>query len=236
MSGYHASLFRDARRAPSPAAAASLRGLRAEIARIERAGPHGAAPEASGIALGLSAVDAAFPQGVLARAALHEIAGGAAYGFALRLLARLPGPVLWVHPVRRAEALYGPGLAGLGGGLAGRLVIARARNAEEGLWAAEEGLRSGALYAVALEPDKTVGLTASRRLQLAAERGGALCLVLPGEGAADARLAPNAAASRWRVDPAPADVSGPVTVRRWDVDLLRRRGGGTGAWRVEAGA
>ncbi|MCR9221317.1 MAG: damage-inducible mutagenesis protein [Alphaproteobacteria bacterium] len=236
MSGYHASLFRDARRAPPPVSAAALRGLRAEIARIERSGPYGAAPEASGIALDLPAVDAAFPPGVLARAALHEISGGAAHGFALRLLARRPGPVLWVHPVRRAEALYGPGVEGLGGGLAERLMIARARSAEEGLWAAEEGLRSGALSAVALEPDKAVGLTASRRLQLAAERGGALCLILPGEGAAEARLSHSAAASRWRVDPAPADVSGPATVRRWDVRLLRRRGGGAGAWRVEAGA
>ncbi|MEQ8603618.1 MAG: hypothetical protein RIB45_09875 [Marivibrio sp.] len=235
MSEYRASLFRngtseDASLAASP----SLERLRVEIARIERAGAAAGAP--AGLPLGWETVDDAFPDGVLAATGVHEAAGPAAHGFALRILARCKGPVMWVHPARSRWALYGPGLARLGGALAGRLVVVRARSRDEGLWAAEEGLRSGALDGLALEPDGPIDLTASRRLQLAAEAGGALGLLLTGAqgGAAGAAVAPSAVASRWRIEPAPADISGPATTPRWRATLIRRRGGGSGEWLVEA--
>lgn len=231
MSEYRASLFRDE---GVDEARPSFDRLRAEISRIERggaAGPGGAPPP--GLSLGWAALDQAFPEGALAPAAMHEVAGAAAHGFALRLMARTSGPVMWVHPSRSRWALYGPGLARLGGALAARLIVVRTRTREEGLWAAEEGLRSGALDALALEPDGPIDLTASRRLQLAAETGATFGLLLTGV-LSGGTAAPSAVASRWRVDPAPADVSGPISIPRWRVALTRRRNGGAGAWEVEA--
>ncbi len=232
MSEYRASLFRDEAGAPAAEAAPALDRLRAEVARIERGGAAQEGGGGPGVAFGWPSVDRAFPEGALAAGAVHELTGGAAGRLALALLARLAGPVLWCHPARRAEALYGPGLANLGAGLVERLLIARARSRGEGLWAAEEGLRSGALDAVVLEPDGPLDLTASRRLQLAAETGGALGLVLPG-GAEAGALAPSALFSRWRAVPLPSDVSGPCTRRRIELALLRRRGGGAGRWVLE---
>lgn len=111
-----------------------------------------------------------------------------------------PPAVLWCEPRREAGEigrLYAPGLAGLG--IApGRLIVVTPRRPEEVLWAAEEGLRSGALGLVVAMLDE-VALTPSRRLALAAERRRTPCLLLTGPGTAAA-----ATATRWRIARAPA--------------------------------
>ena len=93
----------------------------------------------------------------------------------------------------------------------------------------EEGLRAGALAAVVGEPDGIVDLTASRRLQLAAEAGGTTGFVLV-RGDARGRLAPSALTSRWQVDPLPALETG--IGLKWRARLLRCRGGGAGLWEI----
>ena len=126
------------------------------------------------VALGWEEPDAALGGG-LGLGALHEVGGRAATGFAIRLLGRLKGAVLWCHPAGQKTTLYGPGLVQAGhGDLPDRLIIARARNGSEGCWIVEEALRSEAFAAVVLEPADPVGLIPSRRLHLAAGRGGAL--------------------------------------------------------------
>lgn len=213
---------------------AQMSDLRARVCRLEGGSAGGGPP----IALGWAEIDAAL-QGGLAPAAVHEVFGPAAHGFALRLLSRLAGPVLWVHPRRQAAVLYGPGLARALPELPDRLIIARAATQAEGLWTAEEGLRSGALAAVVLNPAQPVGLTESRRLQLAAERGRTLALLIGGEAeeVPTTGLPPSAVTTRWSVVPSPARLpadAGPAR-SRWRVHLLRRRGGGAGAWTVESG-
>ncbi|WP_156910145.1 ImuA family protein [Rubritepida flocculans] len=219
---------------PPPAMdrAGLLAGLRARIARLDRSGPdmQGRA------ALPLSPeLDAHLPWGGLPLAGLHEILGedpGSSLGFAALLMARaqaaLPGrSLLWIAPEPDA---YPPGLAGLGLDAA-RLILVRAPRAADALWAAEEGLRSPAIAAVLLlgpAPD----LTAARRLQLAAETGGGIGLLLR-DGAEEA--GPGAALTRWRIAPRPAQeaTAHHLGDPAWEIRLLRARGGRPGAWLAE---
>ncbi|MCU0887887.1 MAG: hypothetical protein MUC64_07675 [Rubritepida sp.] len=221
---------------PPPAAAmdraALLAGLRARVARLDRSGQHGA--ERSTLPLAPE-LDAHLPWGGLPLAGLHEVLGedpGAIVGFSALLLARaqtaLPGrSLLWIASDPDA---YPPGLATLGLDAA-RLILVRAPRQADALWAAEEALRSPAIAAVLLlgaKPD----LTEARRLQLAAETGGGIGLLLR-ETAEEA--GPGPALTRWRIAPCSA---GSVTPHHlgepaWDIVLLRARGGRPGAWLAE---
>jgi protein ImuA len=198
--------------------------LRARIAAIERGGEIGQRV----VPLGLTDLDEVLPEGGLIGGAVHEATGDAAAGFAAMVSGRLGGPVLWcVDAVGRA-GLYGPGLAAFGL-QAARVIVARCQGRIDLLWVMEEGLRTPALAAVIGEPTGAVGLTESRRLQLAAEAGGTLGMVLNPDGAG--HFAASALESRWRIDAAPAD---DVTHPRWTVTLERCQSGIRGAyWMVE---
>jgi protein ImuA len=209
-----------------------LAGLRARIARLDRSG---LAAEARATFPLSPELDAHLPWGGLPLAGLHEVLGedpGASLGFATLLLGRaqaaLPGrSLLWIAPDPDA---YPPGLANLGLDAA-RLILVRAPRAADALWAAEEALRSPAIAAVLLlgpAPD----LTAARRLQLAAETGGGIGLLLretPEESG------PGVALTRWRVSPRAAGAATPHHLGdpAWEIRLLRARGGRPGAWLAE---
>jgi protein ImuA len=227
-----------------PDRADRLAALRARVRRLEgfaEAGAHGVLP------IGLSALDAALPGGGLRLACLHDIAAhradagddGAATGFAALLAARLAahagdgpaGTVLWLT---RADTLYPPGLSRFG--LApDRLIVARAASQTDLLWSLEEAARSGAIAAVVGEA-AALGPTASRRLQLAAETGGATVLLLQTAGEEAGAAQPGTAATRWRVAAAasrPAPGEPGVGPERWQLDLVRCRGGRPGSWLVD---
>jgi len=219
-----------------------LAGLRARIARIEGGGGSGGAAPAAGrvLPLGAPELDAALPGGGLALGRLHEIAAtddGAGAGFAAALLARLmaarAAPVLWCQNLSLSAnaPLYGPGFAGFGLAPA-RLVLVLARNDVETLWVLEEALRCPALGAALGEVGRC-DLTATRRLQLAAETGGGTAFLLRPPGAA---LAPTAAATRWRVGALPGPPAagvGGAEDARWRAELLRCRGGAPDEWPME---
>ena len=234
--------------APAPAsrltAAAAKRavlaGLRRRLEELERgplAAPGGArAP----FALGIAALDAALPHGGLRAAALHEVCGeeAAALAFVAHLArrrARADGLVLWAGTT---SGLYGPALAAFGL-KPERLLLVRARNNDEVLWCLEEALKCSQLSAVVGEV-RRLGLTASRRLQLAAESGGVTGLLWRPSGA---QLSTSAAETRWQVRSAPGGggLSGgpPIGARRLvaglrlDVTLERCRGGAGGHWLLE---
>ena len=191
--------------------------LRADIAVIERRNA-----VATLVPLGLPDIDACLPQGGLARGAVHELRGSAASGFAAMLAGRVTGAVLWCIDAGTRANLYGPGLAAFGLNPQ-RLIVVRCPNRTDMLWAMEEGLSSPELGAVIGEPDGTVDLAASRRLQLAAEAGGVLGMVLARGPGQRQHFAPSALESRWQVDAAPAlahNRTGPC----WQVALGRCRG------------
>jgi protein ImuA len=229
--------------------AALLEGLRARVSRIERRPfPPGRAGDA--VPFGVPEIDRALPGGGVARGALHE-AGGAGVGvehgaaaalLAAGVLARAGGgPVLWVS--ERFD-LFAPALAGVGLGPERVLHVEAGRDV---LLAMEEGLRHPGLAGVVGEVSGRLALTASRRLQLAAEASGAVAFALrrPGKhhDAAALLAEPTAAATRWRVSPLPSapplphapDTPG-LGRARWRLDLVRCRGGGgePASWTVEA--
>ena len=223
--------------------AIDLSALRAQVAALARGTRRSAA--AAALPFGIPAIDRHLPGGGLALGAVHEIAGGgpevehgaAAALFAAGLLARRPGPVLWIHGRRD---LFSAGLAGAGLD-PGRLVLVRTRRGA--LQAMEEGLRHPDLAGVVCDCEGRLDLVASRRLQLAAEASDVLGLVLRQSRrfADPALVAPSAATSRWRITSLPsppplahaADVPG-LGRARWSLALLRCRGAEPATWTVEA--
>nr|WP_295830169.1 hypothetical protein [uncultured Azospirillum sp.] len=248
---------------PSPSAEAAprdragvLADLRARIRRIEGAGGEGGRI----LPFGIDPVDSHLPDGGLPLGCLHAVAAedpGAGTGFAAALLACLATPrtpALWIL---RGRDLYAPGLAAYGL-TSDRLVAVRAVRPVDALWAMEEALRCSALSAVLGELEG-LDLTASRRLQLAAESSGVTGFLLDvsaGLGAsggrnrlAEGRLAEgrrseglSAAVTRWRLDaapsldgeedaaPRPAGSPPGLGKPRWSVALERCRGGRPGHW------
>jgi protein ImuA len=204
----------------------ALADLARELARLEggiaRAAARPVAP------LGAGPVDDALPGGGLGLAAVHEVAGSAAAGFVAALAGRVAaareGLVVWCQHRRRVRdegALYGPGLAAFGLDPARVLVVDGERDGAV-LWAMEEALRASAAAVVVGEVER-VDLFHTRRLQLAAETGGAAGLLLR---PVDPPPAPSAAVTRWRVRPRPPaspwpGALGPLT---WTAELWRVKG------------
>jgi protein ImuA len=229
-------------------AGAARRAARARLARLD----HGDRTDRPILPFGLAAVDRILPGGGLARGCLHELCGApdraVAAGFAAALLGRLAadGHALWIGP---RDDLYAPGLSTLGLPPE-RLIVVRAGARDARLWALEEALRSPGLTAVLAEVDRLT-LTQSRRLQLAAEAKGVTAFLLRPLSACDAPsaamgatpsaapiAAPTAAMTRWRITSLPAEAatddasSRAWRPPRWRVELVRCRGGRTGAWAI----
>ncbi len=179
------------------------------------------------------AADQFAPGVALAQARAHEATGPARVSFALGLAARLEGPVLWLQSDRAAERLMGDGVRAFLD--PGRLVFGRTRSGPEILWAAEEALRSGLIPLVVADLPAVPGMTAVRRLHLAAEAGAArgpapLALLLtPGAGEAPG------IETRWHLFAAPGWARDGVP--RWRMARLRARMAPEKIWevRLEAG-
>ncbi len=222
----------------TPASLPVLAGLRERIQRLER----GAARHKSVLSFGIEAMDRHLPEGGLALGALHEVAGcgkdaidgAAAALFTAGVAARTQGQVLWC--VARQD-LFAPALA-QAGLPPDRVIYVEAGDEPSLLASFEEGLRHGDLGAVVGEVAK-LSMTASRRLQLAAEGSGVIGIALrrwrrPAEAAAFGEA--TAAVTRWRVSAlpsAPLPVTG-VGRARWRLDLIRCRGGEGASFDVEA--
>lgn len=227
------------------AARLDLAQLKRCVAAISAAGLSAPDPE-NLLTLGLPAIDATLREAGVPAGAVHEIAGqggdeeqgaaGAAF-LALGLRANpRPGRVIWVT---QDADLYAPGLAALGLDPR-RLILVSARRDAEVCWALEEALRSHALGAVVGEIG-VVSLTATRRLQLAAEQAGIPCFLLRRWRTRDLaerqRGQPIAAATRWRVSLLPDVRRGglePANMTR-RIELWRCRNGQPGSWVLEMG-
>ena len=221
-------------------AKARLARLRAKLALIDAT--H--APATAVLPFGDERIDSVLPGGGLALGHWHEAAGegleletaAATAGFIAALAGPLAerGAVVWVM---RRDDLFAPGLASLGFP-AERLIQVRVRSDAQALAALEDALAAAGVAAAVGEVEE-IDLTAGRRLQLACETHGATGFVLrrrPFGGARRAQAVGTAAASRWKIAPAPSQPPpgepglGPP---RWRAELQRSRGGRTGAWLLE---
>jgi protein ImuA len=210
-----------------------LQSLRAQIAQIERiTAPHSALP------FGIEEIDRQLPDGGIATGALHEVAGSrdladdaAATIFLAGILARCEGTIFWCL---RWRDLFAPSLH-LAGLHPDRVVFVETGSDTDVLIAMEECVRHGGLGAVVGEVAK-LSLTASRRLQLAAEQTGVTAFVFRRASPAEQLVSGSAATTRWRVQ---ASASAPLGIpslgrARWDLALERVRGGEPHSWIVEA--
>jgi len=215
----------------------AIEDLRRQINRLHE----GSRPRKS-LPFGIAPIDCHLPAKGLALGALHEVIehgpasefAGTATLFTAGILARLKGPVLWCLTRRD---LFAPGLMQVGLH-PNRVIFVETHRDADVLPLIEEGLHEKGLGAVVGEVTK-LGLTASRRLQLAAEASGVTALVIRRwwtVAQKDLTQLPTAALTRWHITPAvseslPADGLGRA---RWQIDLMRCRGAEPCSWIVEA--
>ncbi|MCW6533093.1 MULTISPECIES: ImuA family protein [Sphingomonas] len=194
---------------------------------------------------GIGEIDTRLAAGGLRLDALHEIApatpdladDACATLLLAGIAARAWGPVLWV--VRRRD-LFAPGLyqAGLS---PERVIYAEARDDAELLALMEEGIRHRGLGAVVGEA-RRAAMASTRRLQLAAEGGRTIALLMKRHAreGGDPLAVPSAAVTRWRVAAAPSaplptrGLAGGIGRARWHLSLVRQRGGDPFDLNVEA--
>lgn len=173
----------------------------------------GAAPPVAAEPTGFPALDALLPGGGWPIGALTEVVaareGVGELRLLLPLLARLSRGERWVAFVAPPYVPYAPALAAAGIDLSRLLLVHPKR--EDQLWAVEQSLRAGACAAV-LAWIAQAEATSLRRLQLAAEAGGAIGVLFERRP-----LAGSIAALRLGLEPAEA---GGVNVH-----ILKRRGG-----------
>jgi protein ImuA len=225
--------------APLPAndlAAPVAADLREKVRRLERAHSAERAGQQA-VTLGVPAIDALLPGGLLT-GALHEIEAGpapsgrvaphdgAALGFAAHLLGRFgalrAGTLLWCRrPFGASDSPpYAPALAAWLD--PARLLMVTVRRDEDLFWAMEEGLRSG--LAAVLGETRATDLTAGRRLSLAAEKSGVPALLLRSQPAPPQSVC----TTRWRVASARSQSTpglSDVGAVRWRTELRRNRFG-----------
>ena len=177
-----------------------------------------------GFVTGLAALDALPPGGAFARGAVHEILTGEGHGTPLFLAMVLAksgtagAAIVWCDP---KGTIYPPALAAHGVPLE-QLFLLHPRAAADQTWAVAECLRCKGVAAVVACVDYRLSRVEARRLQLSAERGGGVGILLR---PADRSLcAEHAAVTRWLVRPVP----GERTVQRWNVQLVHGHGGRVG--------
>ena len=193
--------------------------LQEQVRQVE--GSH--RPTADHVSSGIEALDALLPAGGFRRGTLVEwlAAGGGSGASALALMTareicRGQGALVVVD---RQRLFYPPAAAALGIDLATTIVVCPA-NEKDHSWALDQILNCTGVAATLCWPEKLAG-KAFRRLQLAAERGGGLGLLVRPHAV---RSQPSWAEVRLLIEPRPSEAG-----RKLRVELLRCRGGTGGA-------
>jgi len=170
----------------------------------------------------------------LAKGRVHEATGSARATFAVALAGGIggTGPVLWIRPAWSPDRLHPDGMRSLTD--PGRFLFVDAARDADLLWCMEEALRSGQVPLVIADLPAVPGLTAVRRLTLAAETGATVSgtageavptglILTPGPGGAPG------VETRWRMDADHAATLG------WRLECLRARMAPPAVFRVVPG-
>ena len=153
----------------------------------------------------------------LKRGRIHEVTGTGADMFAVLAAAKQDNDVLWLGLGRDIRPLCPSGLEAYLD--VERILLIEAVSRGELLWAADQALRAAGGFCIVLDMPGGLSLKESRRLQLAAEQGGGLGLILL-RGPANT----SAAQTRWHCEPVPADHPS------WKWDCLKGKNGEAGTW------
>src|SRR5262245_63062411 len=169
---------------------------------------------------GLSAIDDLLPKEGWARGAIHELLWAPAHPaprfFALLIARASSGAIVWCDPRR---TLYPPAIARAGIPLE-KLFLLHPQNQQDQSWAIAECMRCKGVGATIAQVSKLSRIEA-RRLQLAAEKGGGVGILLR---PMDRSASIYAAATRWLIAPA----LGLRTTQRWKIQLIHAHGGRVG--------
>ncbi|MEM7328900.1 MAG: hypothetical protein AAF437_09190 [Pseudomonadota bacterium] len=155
----------------------------------------------------------------LRKGRIHEVIGAGADMFAILAAAEQAETVLWIGLYRDIATLCPTGLQAYL--KVENLILIEAVSRGELLWAADQALRAEGGFCVILEMPDTVSLKESRRLQLAAEQGGGIGLLILRGG-----VSTSAAQTRWHCAPIGAEAP------TWDWCCEKGKNGETGRWRV----
>ena len=153
------------------------------------------------------------------RGRIHEAMGPSGASLALALASQMQGKVLWIGEPRHARALRAQSCDAFA--RADRFILIQTANRGETLWAGEEALRCKGAELVVLHMALGPDLFESRRLQIAAQTGGTLGLVLTAR-----RAQSSAGQSRWDCRPSSHEGAD------WVWQSTKNRRGRLGAWRV----
>jgi protein ImuA len=159
----------------------------------------------------------------LAHGRIHEVTGVSVDGFAASVISLTDGPLIWVGRKRdvysvcplAAQSYFDPA----------RLVMTECTTRKEILWAAEQALRSKGTDCVVMQLCQGPNLNESRRLQLAAEAGQTLGLILIEKTAHS-----SACETRWRCTPVASEHVANDTMWTWE--LIKNKSGIPGVWHV----
>ncbi len=158
-------------------------------------------------------------QAALRKGRIHEVSGPGADMFAILAAAEQARGILWMGLYRDIVSLCPTGVQAYLE--IEDLILVEAVSRGELLWAADQALRAPGSFCVVLEMPDMLSLKESRRLQLAAEQGGGIGLILLRGG-----VSTSAAQTRWHCAPVAADRPA------WDWHCEKGKNGETGAWRV----
>lgn len=167
----------------------------------------------------------------LARARVHELCGTARMTLAMVIAQAMEGPVFWIRPSWMPGRLNPDGMLRFVD--PSRFIFITPKRPEDLLWTGEEVLRSGIVPLTIMDLPGPPGLTAIRRLHLAAETGAELnrtapigLILSPGEGGAPG------VESRWAMIPTHPDARG----ERWRLERRRARVAPEKSWDVLGGS
>lgn len=187
--------------------------------------------------IGLGSIEAAFPNGIFPKGAIHEFLStepehaAACGGFISGLLQKLmqhQGVCIWISTVR---TLFPPALTSFGVE-PDRIIFIDLKQEKDVLWAMEEALKCEGLAAVIAEI-QTINFIQSRRLQLAVEQSKVTGLLLRTNPKG---LTANACVARWQITHLPSETEDALPglgYPRWNVVLLKVRNGNPGSWNME---
>lgn len=158
----------------------------------------------------------------LAKGRIHEVQGISADGFVASVIASTSGAAVWIGRQLDVYSLSPHALRTFFD--PARLILTECLSRKEILWAAEQSLRTKGFECVIIQLGAGPNLQESRRLQLAAEEGQAIGLVIIEKGASS-----SAAQTRWHCRPFMSDT---IAANAWTWECTKNKSGACRAWNV----